>query len=296
MRNISLAVAMLVASVTGAQQAHASPFDPATIPDAVGVVGHLDVDALRRTQVFDAAGGQAAIDAALDGAPSKMRSIARTLSRSIRGVSFWHDNEEGAVYVATRDSRSLGRLIAQLPSIPTSPIDGFPTYKLEDDGESHGFCAVYADTLVLAHDLGGLERAIRVLAGKAPSLVGSRKLPAAARQGVFMFVTIGDDALGAIKKSARARVLQLGLRSLVLDAGEAGGFVTATARAEMDSPEAVQKAKTILDGARTMASLSDEPSARSLLDGVSVTSTGTTLVVSAKLPVAEAARWIRDAK
>lgn len=300
MRHVPLAVAIFVTTVLGAGlgagKAWSAPFEPATIPEAVGVVGHLDVDALRGTQLFTAVGGQAAVDAALDGAPAKLRSIARSLSRSVRGVSFWRDAEHGAVYVETRDSKSLGHLIAQLPATPAPPIDGFPAYTLDDDSGRPGFGAVYADTLVLADSRDCLERSIRVLAGKAPSLAGSSKLPAATRQGLFVFVTIGDSALGAIQKSAHAKVLQLGLRSVVLDAGESGGQVTATARAEMQSADAVQKAKTILEGVRAMASLSDVPAAQTLLDAVNVTVNGLTLTVSAKLPVADVARLIRKTK
>jgi hypothetical protein len=280
----------------GAGPALSAPFEPATIPDAVGVAGHLDVDVLRGTQLFAAVGGQAAVDAALDGAPTKLRSIARSLSRSVRGVSFWRDGDHGAVYIETRDSKSLGHLIAQLPATPAPAIDGFPAYTLDDDSGSHGFCAVYAHTLVLADSLDSLARSLRVLGGKAANLAGSSKLPASTRQGLFVFVTIGDNALGAIQKSAQAKVLQLGLRAIVIDAGESAGYVSATARAEMQSADAVQKAKAILDGVRAMASLSDVPSAQTLIDAVNVTVSGLTLTVSAKLPVAEVARLIRQTK
>lgn len=297
MRNVSLAIATLATMALGAGPVLAAPFEPATIPDTVDVVGHLDVDAVRGTQLFAAIGGQAAIDAAideaLDDAPAKLRPIARALSRSVRGVSFWHDADHGAVYVEAGDSRSLGQLIAQLPATPAPPINGFPAYVLGDD--ANGFCAVYGRTLVLSDSRDALERSIRVLARKAPSLANSGKLPAVTRQGVFVFVTIGDDALGAIQKSAHAKVLQLGLRSLVLDAGESGGDVTARARAELASAEAVQKARTILDGVRVMASLSD-PSLQALLDAVTVSASGLTLTVSAKLSVAEVARRIRQAR
>lgn len=298
MRNTSLAVATLaVALATG--RAAAAPFDPATIPETADVVGHLDVDLVRRTQLFTAIGGQAAVDVAvdeaLDGAPAKLRPIARSLSRSIRSVSFWRAGDHGAVHVDSGDSRSLGQLIGQIGATPAPPISGFPTYVLGDDGDSEGFGAVYGQTLVLADSRDGLERSIRVLTRKAPSLAGSGKLPAVTGQGVFVFVTLGDDALGAIQKSAHAKVLQLGLRSLVLDAGESGHDVIARARAELQSADAVDKARTILEGVRALASIS-EPSAKPLLDAVTLTVSGLTLTVTAKLPVAEAARLIRKAR
>jgi hypothetical protein len=42
---------------------------------------------------------------------------------------------------------------------------------------------------------------------------------------VFVFVTIGDDLLGAIQKAAQSKMLQLALRSLVIDVGEHAGVV-----------------------------------------------------------------------
>src|SRR5262245_19533046 len=100
----------------------ASPFEPATIPDQVEAVGHLDADALRKTQLFAAMGGQALIDGALhdglDDAPAEIRPLARTLATTLRGVSFWKDGERGAVYLETRDARSLANAVSKLPLKP----------------------------------------------------------------------------------------------------------------------------------------------------------------------------------
>jgi hypothetical protein len=288
-----VAVVTLVAGGLGGGRAFATPFEPRTVPDKVEVVGHLDVDALRKTQIFAAVGGQAAIDAALDQAPPEFRPLARSLAQAIRGVSFWRDTEHGALYVETKDSRSLAQLVGKLPVKSQRSIDGVVTYTM-GEGDKHGFGAVFGDTLVLADSAESLEASIHVLGGKAGSLAGSNKLPSASRQGVFVFVTIGDNMLGAIQKAAHSKVLQLAIRSLVVDVGEATGVVTANARAEMQSADALQKARSILDGLRALASLSDEPAARTLLDGVTVTANGLALEVVAKLPVAELAKMIQE--
>jgi hypothetical protein len=109
-------------------------------------------------------------------------------------------------------------------------------------------------------------------------------------------VTIGDDLLGAIQKSAHAKMLHLAIRSLVVDVGETAGQVTATARAEMRSADALQKGKSILDGLQAMGSLSNNPVAQTVLDGLTVTANGLTLEVVAKLPVAELAKLIQSTK
>jgi len=293
MRHVTLSALLAVATLAaGSRAALATPFEPAKIPDQVQAVAHLDVDALRRTQLFTAAGGQAAIDAALDQAPPKVRPVAHALAATLRGVSFWHSADHGAVYLETRDAKSLGQLIAKLPATPGQPIDGFPTYTLTGHG-TH-YAGIYSDTLVVSDSEDGLQQSIRVLAGHAPNLAGSRALPLSSRQGVFVFVTLGDHLLGAIQKTAHSKMLQLGLRSVVLDVGEAAGQLTATAHAEMRSVDAVQKATSMLEGLRAMASLSDDPMAQTLIDGVTVTGGGNAVEVVAKLPVSLVAKMIQN--
>jgi hypothetical protein len=295
MRQVTVVAFVALIAGAGGGRALATPFEPATIPEHAQVVGHLDVDALRRTQVFGAVGGQAAIDAALDHAPGDLRPLARSLVQSLRGVSFWRDDDHGAVHLQTRDGRALSQLLRKLPAKPSAPIDGVAVYTM--DGDDHdGHLAVLGDTLVAADSVESLECSLRVLAGRARSLAGSKKLPSASRQGVFVFVAIGDDLLNAIQKSARAKMLQLAIRSVVVDVGESAGHVVASARAEMRSADAVEKGRSILDGLRALASLSDDKRARTLLDGVTVTANGNTLEVTARLPVAEITKVIQSMK
>lgn len=295
MRQVTLTVFIALVTGFGGGRAIAAPFEPATVPDGVQAVGHLDVDLLRKTQIFGAVGGQTAIDTALDHAPPELRPLAHSLVRSVRGVSFWRGSDHGALYLETRDGRALAQVVAKLPTTPAPAIDGYPAYTMAH-GSKTGHLAVFGDTLVLADSAESLESSIHVLGGKAPSLAGSTKLPTASRQGVFVFVTIGDDLLGAIHKSAHSKVLQLAIRSVVVDVGEIAGVVTATAHAEMASADALQKAKSILDGLHTLASLSDDLTARALLDRVTVTANGLALEVVAKLPVAELAKTIQLAR
>lgn len=294
MRHVTFSALLVVATLgAGGRLALATPFEPGMMPDQVQAVGHLDVDALRRTQLFAAAGGQAAIDAALDEAPPRVRPVARALVATLRGVSFWHTADHGAVYLETRDAKSLGQLIAKLPATPAQPIDGFPTYTITEHDKPH-FAGIYGDTLVVSDSEDGLQQSIHVLAGHAPSLAGSKALPASARQGVFVFVALGDHLLNSIQKTAHSKMLQLALRSVVVDVGESAGQLTATAHAEMRSADAVQKATSILEGLRAMASLSDDPMAHTLVDGVTVTSNGNAVEVVARLPVSEVAQVIHD--
>src|ERR1041385_5109344 len=146
MRHVTLSVLFAVPTTTVGGAAFATPFEPATIPDQVQAVGHLDVDALRKTQIFNAVGGQAAIDAALGEAPPAMRPVAQSLARSARGVSFWHGADHGALYLETRDARILNQMLPRLPgSKLAQPVDGWPTYEVDHDGKTH-YAAAFNDT------------------------------------------------------------------------------------------------------------------------------------------------------
>src|SRR4051794_33889330 len=108
----------------GVSRAYATPFEPATVPDQAAAIGHLDVDALRRTQLFTAVDAQKAIDAAIDKAPADLRSLARTIAGSVRGISFWRDTEHGAVLISTREPRALGQLLAKAPIKRGPTVEG----------------------------------------------------------------------------------------------------------------------------------------------------------------------------
>jgi hypothetical protein len=149
MRQVTLTVFIALVTGFGGGRAIAAPFEPATVPDGVQAVGHLDVDLLRKTQIFGAVGGQTAIDTALDHAPPELRPLAHSLVRSVRGVSFWRGSDHGALYLETRDGRALAQVVAKLPTTPAPAIDGYPAYTMAH-GSKTGHLAVFGDTLVLA--------------------------------------------------------------------------------------------------------------------------------------------------
>jgi hypothetical protein len=305
MRHLCLALVLTALPVGAAQ---ATPFEPASIPQQVEAAGHVDVDALRTTQLFAAFGGQAAIDKSIGELPPELRPLAAPLAKAVRGISFWHADDRGALYLETRDPRALAALLAKAPVKPGVPVDGIATFTADPPARGgggrhhgrhhdhdHGFLGAYGDTLVIADSHEALAQSLRVLAGKAPNLVGSRALASAARNGVFVFVTIGDGLLGDLSKTSSSKLMQLGAKSIVIDASEAAGVVTANARLELASADALAKAKTILDGMRALASMSDEPGVKRLIDGVAVSTNGTSLAVVARWPVADLKALIEHA-
>jgi hypothetical protein len=90
------------------------------------------------------------------------------------------------------------------------------------------------------------------------------------------------------QRAALIETEQAGPRGLSLN--HDGDIIHAPAKAPRN------KAKSILDGLHTLASLSDDLTARALLDRVTVTANGLALEVVAKLPVAELAKTIQLAR
>ena len=131
MRHVTLAafIALVTAGPLGGR-AFAAPFEPGTIPEQVQAVGHLDVDALRKTQIFSAVGGQAAIDAVLDDTPSEMRPLARSLARSLRGVSFWRGASTARSTSRPATARASRRWSRSCRRSPQQTIDGWQSYTI----------------------------------------------------------------------------------------------------------------------------------------------------------------------
>jgi len=301
MHHVSIAIALATLSIGGLAQA--TPFEPATIPQQAEAAGHLDADALRTTQLFAAMGGQSAFDSSIDELPDDLRPLAAPLLRTLRGVSFWRASDHGALYVETRDGRTVAALLTKAPIKAGAPVDGIATYTADENSmphnshhhhdapvhhdHDHGFIGAYGDTLVLADSYDALAQSLRVLAGRAPNLAGSRAMTTRARSGVFVFVTVGDNMLGAVSKTSHSKLMQLGAKSIVIDVGENAGIVSANVHADLSTADALAKAKSIVEGMRAMASLSDEPGVKKLLDGVNISASGLALEITGRWAVAD---------
>src|SRR5262249_37050850 len=310
MHHVSIAIAFATLSIGGL--AEATPFEPATIPQQAEAAGHLDADALRTTQLFAALGGQSVFDSSIGKLPDELRPLAAPLMRTLRGVSFWRASDHGALYVETRDGRTLAALLAKAPIKAGAPGDGIATYTADENAiphnvhhhhanapphhaHDHGFIGAYGDTLVLADSYDSLAQSLRVLAGRAPNLAGSRALTTRARSGVFVFVTVGDNMLGAVSKTSHSKLMQLGAKSIVIDVGESGGIVNANVHADLSTADALAKAKSIVEGMRAMASLSDEPRVKKVLDNLNVSTNGLALEITGRWTVADVKELIEHA-
>lgn len=299
MRQLSLAAAAVSIALAGGVAA-AAPFEARLIPEQAQGVAHLDVEALRRTQLFAAVGGQGAIDKVLKEAPADVRPLADAFIRSVRGVSFWIDGDDSAVLLRVGDSRAVAQLLAKPPAkisvkVTRSP-GGYTIYAAGDKGDDPAQIAISGDTIVISKDVASVDRSLRVIEGKARGLAASSKLANGRRNGVFFLATLDDALLDHIQKKAQSKLLQLAIRSVDLDIGESAGVLTASARALMGTAEALQHAKGLLEGLRAVGALSGEPELKQLIDRVTMSTNGLTLEITAKLPVAQLAKMIEHTK
>ena len=217
MRSISLAFAV-AASALGAGTAAATPFDARTIPEQVDGVGHVDVDALRRTQLFGALGGQAALDVMLDDAPAEVRAIAKSLSRSIRAVSFWYDDEHGALQVATNDARALGQLLTKVPVKQARTVDGHGVFVVDKGGKLGKGRFRWTET-IRAGDLTARVAAELPEIGRVKALVPKQR---GVSGRIGMLAIEGDRGTAEVSGDLRIRRLLGGLKSTLFEVHREG--------------------------------------------------------------------------
>ena len=287
---LSLAAAALALSIAAvARPAAAAPFDARRVPSAAQAVGHLDVEAFKRTTLYARVAAKVGPDAVSADIPAELRPLVMQLVGSARGVTFWMAKKDhGAIHVQTGAAAAVQSLLAGLPG-STITRGGHRIRTLQIDGDPV-FVGQAGDTIVLSDKIGSVQRSLQTIAGKAKGLAPSSALARAAGRGVFFFAALGGPLLDDIKKEASSRTMQIDMRSLVIDARETGGELTLELRAGMSSAEGPQKAKSVVEGLRALMSLADDPEAvklRPLIDRLKVEARGTTLEVTFQMKTAE---------
>ena len=286
---LALAAALALSFAALVRPAAAAPFDARRVPSAAQAVGHLDVEAFKRTTLYARVAAKVGPDALSTDIPAELRPLMMQLLGSARGVTFWMAKKDhGAIQVQTSAAAAVQTLLGGLPGT-TITRGGHRIRKLQVDGEPV-FVGQAGDTVVFSDKIGSVQRSLQTIAGKAKGLAPSSVLARAASQGVFFFAALGGPLLDDIKKEASSRTLQIDMRSLVIDAREVGGQLTLELRAGMSSADGPQKAKSVVEGVRALMSLADDPDAaklRPLLDRLKVEARGTTLEVTFQMKTTE---------
>jgi hypothetical protein len=268
--------------------APAGPLNLRRIPAEAEGVGHIDVEALRKTAIYRLAWNKAVSKNGMLDVDPKLRPLVEALVQSARGVSFWiSKGDTGAFIVELSDGKTFDALLSKLPH-RTGRVAGQVTRALDgdSDGKPDATTAVVGNLLVVADDPKSLTRTLQVVSGKARSL---RKLPAGSTgRGVFFFAALGDKLLDRVRKQARSQALQVDMTAMTIEVSEVSAELRARVRAVMSSAEAAQKIRSVVDGLLALGSLMDDAGKlKPLLDRVTVAASGSSVELRVSIPSAK---------
>jgi len=186
-----------IAALCLASTVRAAPFDPAGVPADARYVIHIDMDAARPTQLWDA------VDDRLVGNEAFGAKMGRFEAGS--GMHFPRDLHDVTVYgrapgdaaavVVVHAKMSREQLMAALQFANNYSSDLFGTYEIAswDDDDRPIFAAFHdGSTLVIARDEDNVKSALDVMDGKLPRLAPGDALAAGAKQPALVYVAATD--------------------------------------------------------------------------------------------------------
>jgi hypothetical protein len=297
--------AAVVAMIVLPTRAFGSPFDAARIPAEADGVGHVDMDALRKTVVHRMILPRIQKQADWDDVDAKVRPLLRNLLDTATGVSFWLTSRDtGAVLIQVPDGRKVQALLDRVPHRGQFQVAGhtarkytFSSDRSPDDDPS--LVAMVGNTLVMTDDRPSLARAIEAASGRGRTLA-QRGVPEGARErGVFFFAALNDKLLDDVKNAAESVTLRLKMTSLTIHVAEVSSEVRIRAKLALGSAEEAQKLKSMAEGIIALTSLSDDEDVaqvRKFTKGLRVVANGKALEVSLAIPAAELVKAVESHK
>jgi len=286
-----LAAAVLtVALVTGVvPPVGAAPLDPRQVSADARWLAHLDLDAVRSTEV---AGKIRDTWLGRDVVKRHLENVNRTtgvdLTEDLRGVTIYGKRlvrNTGVVIVQAKVDRK--RLLDYLRKKPDFNTARYADWELHNWIERKGAkgehtvtgCFCTAELLVFARDAGEVKAALDVLGGKAPALAGSRSplevdFP---QDAVFVAGVIEPAAAEPQFKSPIVNQSE----QVSISLGEREGKVFAKLKLVARSDETAEQIQTVVEGFHALALLhhgSDER-AMKVLKAFKVATSGKTVTV-----------------
>jgi hypothetical protein len=293
MKTLLLASAALVALVSLPQRSTATPFDASRVPATAEGVGHVDVDALRKTTLYSLATAKLKASGTLDADP-KIKLLAEAMMKNAQGLTFWMGEDRGAAVVKLSSTALLTPLLDKMQRKDLT-INGKKVTRYSEKGEDTAI-AVVGDLVVLTGDEASLTATLNVLTGKARSIARAR-VPVPTANGVFFFASLGDKLLDKVKKAAESQTLKVDMTSLTVDVAEVSSELRGRVRAVMATAENAQKVKSVVDGLLALASLAEEAKkVEAILKRISVTATGKNLEIAVSIPSAELMKMAESMK
>jgi len=298
--------AAIVSMIVLPARVFGSPFDAARIPAEADGVGHVDMEALRKTVLHRAFMPRINKQADWDDVDAKVRPLLRNLLDTAKGVSFWLTSRDaGAVIIQVPDGRKVQALLDRVPHRGQFQVAGHTArkYNFSSDKSAHddpSLVAVVGNWLVVTDDRPSLTRAVEAASGRGRTLAQARVVPDGARErGVFFFTALNDKLLDDVKNAAESATLRLKMTSLTVTVSEVSSEVRIRARLLLGSAEEAQKLKSMAEGLIALTSLTDDKDmsqVRQFTRGLRVVATGKALEVSLAMPATELVKAVESHK
>ena len=204
-RSVAIALAALAAS---AAVAHADPFDPARVPADAKYVLHVDMDALRPTQLWHVLDDQLVGNEQAGALIGKLElGLGMKFPRDVHDITVYgHDVGEANAVTVLHAKMNRGQFTAALGTLPNAGTDPYGKYDLLsfDDEQGRSVVAAFHDdgTLLFTQSPELMKAALDVLDGKAEHAGPTSPLVSGATAGAstrptgkpLVYVAVADPA------------------------------------------------------------------------------------------------------
>ena len=300
------ATAVFVVLVALPAGARATPIDTARIPAEADGVGHVDMDALRRTQLHRLLAPKLMVHVNSGHENPASRNLVKALIDSVQSVSFWiTKNDAGAVLVQVPDARRIQALLDKLPRRGPIKVAGVNVYRYSLDGKAphpkdddDSLIALVGNTFILSDDTTSLAKAINAASRRGPTLASTRAVvDGALERGVFFFTSLNAKMLDKVKDAAQSQTLRINMSGLTVNVGEVNAQVRVKVKLTMGTPQEAQQIKSMVEGVLALVSMSDEAAeVRPLAKTLKVTTVGKAVEMNASMGAAELVKLIESKK
>jgi hypothetical protein len=288
-----------IALVASPLRGHAAPLELRHVPADAQGVGHLDLEALRRTGLYQSLD----LEAELAKAFSDVSPLIAQAIPECTGISLWigrkvdankHDRL-GAVVFEFRSGAKVAKVFDDVVKRLHGTKEG-DHYAIKLDHEISQV-ALVGDSVVFTDLTGDLGHTLAVMRGKAPALTEKAMPGGALDHGVFVFAALGSELLRDVKADAASSLLKADLTTLVFRMSQVGTDLKAQATGVLSSGDDAQNVKTVIDGLIALFALSEDAKPFLPLDQyVKVTVHGTSVDVAMTFPVAVLVKYVMEHK
>ena len=288
-RAMSYSIILALCTLSVAAPAWAGSFEASRVPATAQVVVHIDLDAVRGSQLralFDKEVNEAMNEVASDLKKEGIPLAVSDLSAAT-GITFWAEgdkNERGALIVSGLDARRVANALAKVKGYQRTSSGGHTLHGFKDDDSVIG---IHGGHVVAADDKDSVTTTLDVLAGRGKSLARSGKARRIGQSRGVLFAAVFEQKIAQkIKQEAQSAIFKdINFQNGIVVARETRSDLVLTAEIETSDVAGANQLHKLAAGAIAFLEVAaDDPDVAKLLDGVKITSNGTRVTFTLTLP------------